>query len=143
MHSCFWVCLLTHFIQSLRLLPFGFLSLFCMSVCLLFVLAMENFTDLIHIVSANQKIRDHRKWCWKGSEDILLRWTKGDLNLCKQFLPGIVSFWPVLKILYWGDSPADIVRYYSSPSPSSSLEVLSCFFPLHSFKITWCLVPSE
>lgn len=101
MHNCFWVCLLTHFIQSLRLLPFGFLTLFCMSVCLLFVLAMENFTDLIHIVSANQKIRDHRKWCWKGSEDILLRWTKGDLNLCKQFLPGIVSFWPVLKVLYW------------------------------------------
>lgn len=85
MHNCFWVCLLTHFIQSLRLLPFGFLSLFCMSVCLLFVLAMENFTDLIHIVSANQKIGDHRKWCLKGSEDMLLRWAKGDLNLCKQF----------------------------------------------------------
>lgn len=50
---------------------------------------MENFTDLIQVVSADQKITDHRKQCWKGSEDILLRWTKGDLNLCKLFLEGI------------------------------------------------------
>lgn len=119
--------------QSLRLLPFGFLSLFC-GVCM-FILVMEKFPNSLYIVSRDQKIAALER-IWRDP----VRMTKGGLTLYKLLLPGIFmecSWSMVMEILQ--------LTYFSS-SLSSSPGMLSRFLsnsPLHQLKLTWCPVPSE
>lgn len=81
------------------------------------------------------------KGIWRHPFKINQRRFRSGKTIPGRYLSGL--FW---KLCIDGGSPADIFHHPSSPSLSSSLEVLSWFLShslLHYFKITWCLFPSE